>query len=87
MDSDLYSSRFLLDNSFVRLKDITLSYKLPQSISQKLKISNVTVYAQASNYLTWSQQDICDPEQRANGYTNFEIPNVKTMTFGLEIGF
>ena len=87
MDSDLYSSRFLFENSYVRLKEITLSYRLPVHISQKIKLSNVTVYAQASNYLTWSQQDICDPEQRVNGYTNFEMPNVKTMMFGLEIGF
>ncbi len=87
MSSDLYSSRFLLENSYVRLKDITLSYRLPVHISQKIKLSNLTFYAQASNYLTWSQQDICDPEQRNNGYTNFEMPNVKTMMFGLEIGF
>ncbi len=87
LDSDLYSSRFLLDNSYVRLKEISLSYRLPVHISQKIKLNNVTVYAQASNYLTWSQQDICDPEQRVNGYTNFEMPNVKTMMFGLEIGF
>jgi TonB-linked SusC/RagA family outer membrane protein len=87
MDSDLYSSRFLFENSYVRLKEITLSYRLPVHISQKIKLSNLTVYAQASNYLTWSEQDICDPEQRVNGYTNFEMPNVKTMMFGLEIGF
>jgi TonB-linked SusC/RagA family outer membrane protein len=87
MDSDLYSSRFLLDNSYVRLKDITLSYTLPEHISKKIRLNNLTVYAQATNYLTWSQQDICDPEQRVSGYTNFEMPNVKTMMFGLEIGF
>lgn len=87
LDSDQYSSRFLLDNSFVRLKDVSLSYTLPKSILQKIKVNNLTVYVQATNFLTWSTQDICDPEQRSNGYTNFEIPNVKTLTGGLEIVF
>lgn len=87
MGSDNYSSRFLLDNSYVRLKNISLSYNIPKNLIQKIKINSLNVYAQASNYFTWATQDIMDPEQRMNGYTNFEMPNVKTMTFGLKIGF
>jgi len=86
-DSDVRSSRFVLENNFLRLKDISLSYSLPKSLVERLNISNITVYTQATNYLTWSSQDIVDPEQRANGMTNFEMPNIKTLTFGLEIGF
>ena len=76
-----------MDNDFLRLKDITFSYTLPASLTQKIFINNVTVYAQATNYLTWASQDLCDPEQRASGMLNFEIPNTKIMSFGLEIGF
>jgi len=85
--SEVRSSRFVLENSFLRLKDITLSYTLPESLSERLHISNIIVYTQATNYLTWAQQDLCDPEQRSNGYTSYEMPNNKTLTFGLEIGF
>jgi TonB-linked SusC/RagA family outer membrane protein len=81
------SSRFLLDNNFLRLKDITFSYSLPKALFSKLKINNITVYMQATNFLTWAQQDLCDPEQRSNGMTSYEMPNNKTLTFGLEIGF
>ncbi len=87
MDSDQISSRFMLDNSFIRLKNISLSYSLPETLLQKAKIKDLKVYIQANNYLTWATQDIVDPEQRSSGYTNFEIPNVKTVTFGLELGF
>ena len=87
MDSEDYSSRFLLDNNYLRLKDIMLAYHLPQKWTQRIKINNVTVYTQASNYITWAQQNIMDPEQRANGYPYFEMPPVKTITFGLEIVF
>jgi len=87
MDSEDYSSRFLLDNNYLRLKDLMLAYTLPQKWTQRIRINNVTVYTQASNYLTFAQQEIMDPEQRANGYPYFEMPPVKTLTFGLEIEF
>ena len=86
-DSDDRSSRFILDNNYLRLKDISLSYTIPESISQKVKINKLTIYIQASNYFTWAEQDVCDPEQRASGMTSFEMPNVKTLTGGIEIGF
>lgn len=86
-ESYTYSSRFLLDNSFLRLKEISLSYSLPKSLIQRIKVSNLNVYVQASNYLTWAQQDVCDPEQRASGMTSYEMPNNKTLSFGIEIGF
>lgn len=87
LDSDQISSRFILDNSYIRLKNISLSYNVPEDMLQKVKVQDLRVYVQAINYLTWATQDIVDPEQRSNGYTNFEIPNVKTVTFGLELGF
>lgn len=86
-DSDDYSSRFLLDNSFIRLKDISFSYRLPKNLTQKANIDNVTFYVQGTNLWTRSQQIIVDPEQGANGQSSFEMPNTKTITFGIEIGF
>ncbi|MFC2116799.1 SusC/RagA family TonB-linked outer membrane protein [Bacteroidota bacterium] len=86
-DSWTETSRSLVDNDFLRLKDITLSYTLPASLTKKILINSITVYAQATNYLTFASQDLCDPEQRASGLLNFEIPNTKTLSFGLEIGF
>ncbi|MEZ5010696.1 MAG: TonB-dependent receptor, partial [Bacteroidales bacterium] len=85
--SNTVSSRFLLDNDYLRLKDITLSYNLPESLLSRVKIKNLTVYGQATNYLTFSTQDLADPEQRDDGMLNFEIPNTKTLSFGIEIGF
>ncbi len=85
--SDIRSSRQLLDNNYLRLKNIMFSYTIPKTITQKLKVNKLTAYVQANNYFTWAQQNIVDPEQRYSGYTNFEMPNVKTLMFGLEIGF
>ena len=65
-----------------------MSYSLPASLLDKINISSTTVYVQARNLLTFAQQDIMDPEHGgASGYAYFEIPQVKTVTFGVEIGF
>lgn len=87
-NSDIYSTRFLLDNDFLRLKDITLSYSIPESLLKKLFINSAKVYVQGRNLLTFASQDIVDPEHGgASGYSYFEIPPMKTITFGVEIGF
>ena len=86
--SDIYSTRFLFDNDYIRLKDITLSYSIPSTLLKKLDISNANVYLQGRNLLTFASQDIVDPEHGgASGYAYFEMPPVKTITFGVEIGF
>jgi len=81
------TTRFLIDNDFLRLKDITFSYTLPASLTKKIFLNNITVYVQGTNLLTFASQDLCDPEQRSSGMLNFEIPNTKTISFGLDIGF
>lgn len=86
-DSAAYSTRFLFDNDFIRLKNISLAYSFPKSLTNKAKLSSLKVYLQATNLLTWSEQDLCDPEQAYSGRTTFEIPNTKTITFGVELGF
>ena len=84
-NSDMYSTRFLLDNDYLRLKDVTLSYKIPTSVLEKVDIN---LYLQGRNLLTFGSQKIMDPEHGgANGYAYFEMPPVKTFTFGLEVGF
>lgn len=86
--SDEYSTRFLFDNDYIRLKDITLSYNIPSSILNKFNINSLNVYVQGRNLLTFASQDVMDPEHGgANGYAYFEMPPVKTITFGIELGF
>ena len=86
--SDERSTRFLLDNSYLRLKNITLSYTLPELLVSKVRLSNAMVYVEGRNLLTFAEQDIVDPEHGgASGYAYFELPQVKSITFGLNIGF
>lgn len=61
-DAHNYSSRYLEDGSFFRLRNVTLSYDLPQKSLAKAKISSARVYISADNILTISRFSGMDPE-------------------------
>ena len=60
----------------------TVSYTLPKEISKKLNLSNARVYAAGANLLTFSGLHI-DPELPSDGYYNFGMPAMRTVTLCL----
>jgi hypothetical protein len=76
------SFRFI-DGSFVKIKDITLSYTLPTRIAKAAHLSNLRVYGTAKNMFTFSKVDNFDPE--IGGTMNF--PLAKQLIFGLNVNF
>lgn len=53
----------VLDASYVKLRDVTLAYSLPQSILSRLKVSNLTIRTQVSNVMLWKANKAgIDPE-------------------------
>jgi TonB-linked SusC/RagA family outer membrane protein len=83
--SNQISTRFLEDASYLRLKTISLSYNLPQSICSKLKMQGLKVFVSAENLLTFTSFKGFDPEGALSGTTNNNIPGVKTYTFGIKM--
>lgn len=79
------SSRFLYDASYLRMKNITISYSLPANILSKIKMKSAKVYFQAENLLTVFGQQGLDPEQTVGGTTYYRYPAMKTFSFGLNI--
>jgi TonB-dependent starch-binding outer membrane protein SusC len=88
------STRFLEDGSFVRLKNIRISYDLPSVWLRKAKISNIQLYATGLNLYTFTKYTGFDPEvgslnQRAE-QTNLDAgqyPLTKQYIFGIRAGF
>jgi TonB-linked SusC/RagA family outer membrane protein len=77
------STLFLVDNSFVRLKNINLSYALPQDLLRKTGLRNIRVFFNGANLLMiHSSNKIYDPEM--NSITSY--PMMKNYSFGLNIG-
>ncbi len=84
-----YSTRFIQDGSYLRIKDITLSYTLPQNISKKAGMSNVKIYVSAINPYTFHDvAGVFDPELGSLGYdSGGGYSMVKSFIGGLEISF
>jgi hypothetical protein len=59
---------------------------LPKTFTQKYSISNARVYMAGANLLTFSGLHI-DPELPSDGYYNFSMPAMRTVTLGLEVSF
>jgi len=82
-----HSSRYLFDNDYLRLKNLSLSYTLPNEWAKRIKLEKFRIYASGTNLLTFAGQDMVDPEQRQSGYVKMDIPNTKVYTVGVEIQF
>ena len=57
-----YSSRTIEDGSYLRLKTLQLSYKLPQRWIRHLRISSLEVFVSGQNLWTWTKYSGLDPE-------------------------
>ena len=82
-----FDSRLLEDASFLRLKNLMLSYSLPSKLLKKSKVfSGVRVYAQGQNLFTFTKFSGLDPEGTANIYAA-QYPMARQFTFGLDLTF
>ncbi|CAN5244208.1 TonB-dependent receptor [soil metagenome] len=89
-----HSSRFLEDGSFLRLKNISLGYSIPNNYLGKVKIYSARVFASATNLLTFTNYTGGDPEvstldgsTTAQGIDFFTLPQVRTMMVGINVTF
>lgn len=90
---NIFSSRFVEDASYLRLRNIKLAYTFKPGFVEKLKLSRLTVYTSATNLLTFTKYSGYDPEGNAYGATTNIVgvddgnyPQAKTFLFGLNLG-
>ncbi len=80
---NLNTTQFLYDASFLRLRNLSLGYNIPNSFTQKFKLSNARVYIGAMNLLTFTHYPGVDPEiaRDMNGPQSRNLsPNVTYLT-------
>lgn len=71
------------DASYWRLKNVSISYKLPEKIVQKMRMSQCRIYCEGQNLLTWRKEgNLYDPETANGG-----IAPLKTIVFGIQVTF
>ncbi|MCF0073958.1 TonB-dependent receptor [Dyadobacter sp. CY261] len=66
-----FSSYWVEDASFVRLRNVRVSYSLPAKWASKLKTSSARVYVNAENVHLWSKYIGYDPENTTYGTTSY----------------
>ncbi|OYQ43183.1 SusC/RagA family TonB-linked outer membrane protein [Flavobacterium aurantiibacter] len=82
-----FSSKDIEDASFLRLRNITIAYNLPDKAIKSLKyISSVRIYAQGQNLATWTKFSGFDPEDD-NNIAGYEYPTPRIYTFGVDVKF
>jgi hypothetical protein len=79
---------------FIRLRNVSLGYSFNSGILDRLKLSNLRVYAQVQNAFLITGYDGIDPEISTNGNNNLapgidrnSVGQARTITFGLNVGF
>ncbi|TRX71755.1 TonB-dependent receptor [Carboxylicivirga sp. M1479] len=79
------SSRYLEDASYLRLKNISIAYNLPQNICSKIRVQGLRIFASGENLWTLSNYKGFDPEGALSGTTSNSIPGTKVITFGVKM--
>ncbi len=89
------SSRWVEDGSFLRLKNISLSYQLPENLLENFPINRLNIYVTGHNLLTITKYNGWDPEvnidySRSNfaiGSDYYSAPQAKRVVFGVKVEF
>ncbi|MEC8610755.1 MAG: SusC/RagA family TonB-linked outer membrane protein [Bacteroidota bacterium] len=91
---DINSSRHLHDASFLRLRDITISYKFSKKVCKKLRISDFRWFLSFQNAFVWTNYEGWDPEVNregsgaiTQGVSYLSPPQSKIISTGVNITF
>ncbi|WP_211221677.1 SusC/RagA family TonB-linked outer membrane protein [Spirosoma panaciterrae] len=81
------SNRFVEDGSYLRIKNVTLGYTIPKTLTQRIKLSSARLYASCQNLLTFTRYSGFDPEVPSNGIDYSVYPVTRTISAGLNLSF
>jgi TonB-linked SusC/RagA family outer membrane protein len=87
------NSFYIEDGSFLKLRSIMLGYTLAPSLTQKIRVSNLRVFAQIENLFTLTKYSGLDPELVGGGTSAMGVDrgsypnNEKGLIFGLSVSF
>ena len=80
-----HSDIWVVDGSYVRLKNLQLTYSLPEKIARAVGMSAASIYVAGTNLFTLSHYKWIDPENP--GLNNGFVPQQKTYSIGLNVTF
>lgn len=79
---------YLKSAAYLRLKNITVGYTLPQSLTQRINVRNLRVFISGENLMEWSElSDFFDPEAVTDNGLGYRYPFQRRYSIGLNLGF
>ncbi len=82
-----HSNRFVEDGSYLRIKNLTFGYTLPETVSKKAFLQTVRLYMTCRNLYTFTKYSGFDPEVGANGVDLSTYPLTRTYSLGVNVKF
>ena len=90
-----FSSHYIFNGSFLRIRNVTLRYNVPQALVAKGRLSSASVYVAAQNLYTFTKYFGYNPESNLYGNTTTptygvdqgSYPMSRTLTLGVTVGF
>ena len=95
LSSDIISStRYVFDSDYLRIRNITLGYSLPNALSHRLMVESLRVYFTVENLYTFTNYPGWNPEgstngdsATSNGQDTGAYPLSRNFSFGLNLSF
>lgn len=83
------SSFYLEDASYLRLKNVTLSYNFSEDILQKFRVNGARIYLTGQNLITFTKYYGFDPEGKSypNGIDQYNYPSARAIILGIDLKF
>ena len=82
------SDRFLIDASYLSLRNISVGYSLPEEVCQKLHLNKLRYYITAENVYLWSKRKGLDPRSSLAGVNSSAAYSpIRTVSMGLTLNF
>ena len=84
-NTDNKNTYFLMDRSYLRLKNLMFSYNLPSNFTRKLFLNNVKIYVSGQNLFTWTNYKGFDPERVTDADSRGGVPQIRILKAGLSV--
>ena len=97
--NDTYSNKyvtdyFIEDASYLRLRQVTLGYNMPENLISRIRLVKLRIYVQAQNLFTFTRFTGMDPGVNISGRSDLGLgiysggnPTPKQILFGVNLGF
>lgn len=85
--SDRITDNYLIDASYLSIKNVTLGYTLPERYAERIGFKSLRVFATGDNLYLFSHLDGMDPQYNFSGGVSYVYTPSRTISLGIDVKF